>query len=256
MSILDMFRLDGKVALVTGGNRGIGFGIATGLAEAGADIVNVSRGEDAPELRETVTGLGRRFMHLQVDLGGLSAETAQPIIQACIEQMGSFDILVNNAGINRRSPALNFTEATWNEVLQVNLQATFLLSQAAARHMKGNGGGKIIQIASMLSFQGGWESGAYTASKHAVAGMTKSFANEWAQHNINVNAIAPGYFTTNLTSPLHQSNLRNKQIEARIPAGYWGDVQDLRGAAVLLASEAGRYMHGSIVVVDGGWLTR
>ena len=255
MTILDKLRLDNKTALVTGGNRGLGLGIAVGLAEAGADIVNVSRSE-AGELQAAVEGMGRRFLHISADLGAMDENSAETLLTTANSFTGNIDILVNNAGVNRRGPAADYAASDWHSVLNLNLNAIFHLTQAVARQMRANGGGKIINTASMLSFQGGMNSSAYAASKHAVAGLTKSLANEWASHNINVNAIAPGYFTTDLTAPLHTDDSANEAIRARIPAGYWGEAADLQGIAVLMASDAGSYMHGSIVAVDGGWLSR
>ena len=255
MTILDHFRLRGKTAMVTGASRGIGMAIALGLAEAGADIVNVSRSESA-KLRQRIESLGRQLRHLPADLSQLDGMAAADLIAQAKSFTGHLDILVNNAGANLRDRAATFTEQNWQTVIDLNLKATFLLSQAAAREMRSAGGGKIINIASMLSYQGGVNSSAYAASKHGVAGLTKAFAVEWAADNINVNAIAPGYFTTDLTAPLHQDDPVRETIRRRIPAGHWGDPADLQGVAVLLASPAGRYMHGTTVIVDGGWLAR
>ena len=256
MTILEKFRLDGKVAVVTGGNRGIGLAIATGLAEAGADVVNISRGEVAPELQAIVEGLGQRFLHVRRDMGDVDSAESQTIIDHVTNQMGRVDILVNNAGIGRRHTAFNYPEADWQQTMQVNLNAVFYLSQAAAKQMRTLGGGKIINIASVLSFQGGMTIAAYAAAKHGVAGMTKALANEWAPHNINVNAIAPGYFRTDLTEALEKDKVRNAAILERVPVDRWGDPAELQGIALLMASEAGRYMHGSVVSVDGGWMAR
>ncbi|NOZ27694.1 MAG: 2-dehydro-3-deoxy-D-gluconate 5-dehydrogenase KduD [Chloroflexi bacterium] len=260
--ILDLFRLDGKVAMVTGPGTGLGQAIALGLAEAGADIVGVYR-ESFRETQQMVEALGRRFLPMQADLSRTTPEDLRRLIDRAVAEMGRLDILVNNAGIIRRTPALEFSEADWDEVMQVNLKSAFFLSQAAARHFvsrsdvpEGHSRGKIIHIASMLSFQGGILVASYTASKSGLAGITRLLANEWAPYGINVNAIAPGYMATRNTEPLRRDPQRNPAILARIPAGRWGRPDDLKGAAVFLASEASNYMHGAIVPVDGGWLAR
>lgn len=256
MHVLDQFRLDGKVALVTGGNRGLGLAMATGLAEAGADIVNLSRGDGAAELQDAVGHLGRRFQHIQFDLLAISAESAAHIISRVVDDFGRIDILLNNAGLVHREPSRDYREQFWDETIQVNLNAVFKLSQAAAGQMQQQGGGKIIQTGSVLSFQGGFTVPAYAATKHAVVGLTKALANEWAQHHINVNAIAPGYFRTDMTTALQQHPERSQAILDRIPARDWGNPDDLKGLAVFLASDASRYMHGSTITIDGGWLAR
>jgi len=260
--ILDLFRLDGKVAMVTGPGTGLGQAIAIGLAEAGADIVGVYR-ESFQETQQAVEALGRRFLPIQADLSQTTPGDLQGLVDRAVTEMGHLDILVNNAGIIRRTPALEFSEADWDEVMQVNLKSAFFLAQAAARHFvsrtdipEGRSRGKIINIASMLSFQGGILVASYTASKSGLAGITRLLANEWAPHGINVNAIAPGYMATRNTEPLRRDPQRNPAILARIPAGRWGEPEDLKGAAVFLASEASNYMHGAIVPVDGGWLAR
>ncbi len=253
--ILDLFRLDGRVALVTGANRGLGQAAAIALAEAGADVASLSR-QEPRETEAVIRGLGRRFLALQCDLLAASVEELQGIVERVVRELGRLDILVNNAGIIRRAPALEYREEDWDAVLQVNLKALFFLSQAAARVMVGQGGGKIINIASALSFQGGILVPAYTAAKHGVAGLTHALANEWAKHGINVNAIAPGYMETDNTAPLRADPARFRAILDRIPAGRWGRPEDLRGVVVCLASRASDYMHGAIVAVDGGWLSR
>ena len=255
MGVLDLFRLEGKVALVTGAGRGLGQAMAVGLAEAGADIAGLYRAnyEDTQAQVET---LGRRFLPLQCDLLEASVAQLNGVVDQVTGGMGRLDILVNNAGIIRRAPALEFDEQDWDDVIQVNLKALFFLSQAAARVMVAQGGGKIIHIASMLSFQGGILIPPYTAAKSGVAGLTRALANEWASWGINVNAIAPGYMATDNTAPLRADPARNPAIVARIPAGEWGDPADLKGAVVFLASDASSYMHGAIVPVDGGWLAR
>jgi 2-deoxy-D-gluconate 3-dehydrogenase len=256
MSILDRFRLDGKVALVTGGSRGLGQAIAVGLAEAGADIAVLDRTPDCAETCQQVDELGRRFLNLTYDLIETPIAEYPGIVEQITSQLGRLDILVNNAGIIRRTPALEFSEQDWDDVITINQKAVFFLSQAAARVMKAQGGGKIINIASMLSYQGGILVPSYTASKSAVAGLTRALANEWAAFNINVNAIAPGYMATDNTAPLRADTQRNEAILNRIPAGRWGTPDDLKGIAVFLASEASAYMNGAIVPVDGAWLTR
>jgi 2-deoxy-D-gluconate 3-dehydrogenase len=253
--ILDLFRLDGRVALVTGAARGLGQAMALGLAEAGADIVGLDRCEST-ETGERVAGLGRRYHQICCDLREASVDALGQVVGEAVAEMGRLDILVNNAGTIRRAPALEFGEADWDDVIQINLKALFFLSQAAARVMVEQGGGKIINVASMLSFQGGVWVPSYTAAKSGVAGLTRGLDNEWAKHGINVNAIAPGYMATDNTAPLRADPARSKTILERIPAGRWGEPADLRGCAVFLASPASDYMHGSIVCVDGGWLAR
>ncbi|MCI0395238.1 MAG: 2-dehydro-3-deoxy-D-gluconate 5-dehydrogenase KduD [Chloroflexi bacterium] len=252
---LELFRLDGRVALVTGATAGLGQTMAVALAGAGADIVSLGR-RPGDETGDRVTGLGRRFSHICCDLAAATVTDLQDVITQVLFQMGRLDILVNNAGIIRRGPALEISEADWDEVLQVNLKALFFLSQAAARQMVQQGGGKIINIASMLSFQGGVRVPAYTAAKSGLAGLTHALANEWARHNVNVNAIAPGYMATDNTAALRADAGRNQAILERIPAGRWGVPGDLSGVVIFLASPASDYMHGAIVPVDGGWLSR
>jgi 2-deoxy-D-gluconate 3-dehydrogenase len=255
MSVLDLFRLNGKVALVTGVGRGLGQAMAIGLAEAGADIAGLYR-TNYKETQTQVEALGRRFLPVQCDLQEATVARLNEVADQVVREMGRLDILINNAGIIRRAPALEFSEQDWDDVIQVNLKALFFLSQAAARAMVGQGGGKIINIASMLSFQGGILIPPYTAAKSGVAGLTRALANEWAAKGINVNAIAPGYIATDNTAPLRADPQRNQAILARIPAGEWGEPEDLKGVAVFLASAASNYMHGAIVPVDGGWLAR
>lgn len=248
------FDLTGKVALVTGANTGLGQGLAVGLAAAGADIVAAGRSVPS-ETEAAVKALGRKFAFVPADFSdpGMAGEVAVQAEAA----FGPVNILVNNAGTIKRNDALDFTEADWDEVMDVNLKSVFFLSQAVARSMVSSGeGGKIINIASMLSFQGGIRVASYTASKSGVAGLTKLLANEWAKHGINVNAIAPGYFATNNTDALRADEKRNTEILARIPAGRWGQPSDLAGAAVFLASGASDYVHGTVLAVDGGWLAR
>lgn len=253
-SAASWFDLSGQVAVVTGANTGLGQAIAIGLAAAGADIVAAGR-SGMDETAAAVTALGRRCHALSLDLG--NSPVHAKIVGAALEAFGRLDILVNNAGIIRRADAVDFTEADWDEVMDVNLKAAFFLSQAAGRHFLASGQrGKIINIASMLSFQGGIRVASYTASKSGIAGLTRLLANEWASKGINVNAIAPGYFATNNTDALRADANRNRDILARIPAARWGEPQDLSGAAVFLASRAADYVHGVVLPVDGGWLAR
>ena len=253
--ILDRFTLTGKVALVTGASRGLGQGIALGLAEAGADIAGVSRGP-CEETANRVRALGRRFVHLPCDLAEASVAELESLVRRTVEALGRLDILVNAAGITARHPVLEYPEEDWDAVIQVNLKSLMFLSQAAARHFAAQGGGKIINIASALSFQGGILVVPYAASKHGVLGITRAMANELAAKNINVNAIAPGYMLTEMTAPLAEDPARAPAILQRIPAGRWGTPEDLQGAAVFLASEASAYCHGTVLTVDGGWLAR
>lgn len=254
----DAFDLTGKVALVTGANTGIGQGIAVALAKAGADVALVAR-RDPSETRELVESEGVRAHVIMADLS--SIEPCQKIVEEAVETFGRIDILVNNAGIIRRADALDFSEEDWDAVMEVNLKVLFFLSQAAARHMadwasQSGERGKIINIASMLTFQGGIRVPSYTASKSGVGGLTKLMANEWAPKGINTNAIAPGYIATNNTAALQADDTRNRQILERIPEGRWGDPADIGGAAVFLASRAADYVQGHILAVDGGWLAR
>jgi 2-deoxy-D-gluconate 3-dehydrogenase len=248
-----IFSLSGRVALVTGANTGLGQAIAIALATAGADIVAVGRTEPI-ETERAVVGLGRRFLAVHADLANTDA--VAPVVETAVAQFGQLDILVNNAGIIRRNDAVDFTAADWDAVLDVNLKSVFFLTQAVGRHMIRAGRGKVINIASMLSFQGGIRVASYTASKSAVAGLTRLLANEWAAKGVNVNAIAPGYFATSNTTALRADENRNRDILARIPAGRWGQPEDLGGAAVFLAAPASDYVHGAIIPVDGGWLAR
>jgi 2-deoxy-D-gluconate 3-dehydrogenase len=253
-NIIESFRLDGKVAIVTGASTGLGQGICQGLAGAGARIAGVSRSSMA-ETGRLVEAEGAPFLAIQADL--TSIEPVEPIINLVLETYGRIDILVNNAGIIRREDAINFTEKDWDDVLNINAKSMFFLAQAVARQiMKQGSGGKIINIASMLSFQGGIRVPSYTSSKSAVKGMTMALANEWAKYNINVNAIAPGYMVTNNTEALRADPQRSAEILARIPAGRWGTPADIAGAAVFLASQASDYVNGFTMAVDGGWLAR
>lgn len=250
-SILDSFRLDGKTALVTGGNRGLGQACAIALAEAGADIVLLGRTEPT----DTATRIEKLARH--VDYVPCDLSTADPAqLKAAVDAVPRLDILVNNAGIIRREDAADYAKEDWDEVLAVDLDAVFHLCQAAGRRMLAQGSGSIINIASMLSFQGGVRVPAYTAAKHAVLGLTRALANEWAAAGVNVNAIAPGYMATDNTEALRTDPARAAAILARIPAAHWGAPDDLKGAVVFLASAASRYVHGAVLPVDGGWLAR
>jgi len=250
----DLFDLSGRVALVTGANTGLGQGIALALARAGADIAAIGR--SAPD--ETAAGVassGRRLRWIEADLDRVDGLGAA--VDSAVAQLGRADILVNNAGTIRRNAALDFTEDDWDAVLGVNLKTAFFLAQAFARHCVAAGqGGKIVNIASMLSFQGGIRVASYTASKSGILGLTRLLANEWAAQGINVNAIAPGYFATANTTALRADEQRNRDILARIPAARWGEPADLGGAAVFLCSRAADYVHGAVLPVDGGWLAR
>lgn len=239
---------------MTGAARGLGQGIAVGLAEAGADVV-VLDVLDPGETVERITALGRRSHPLTCDLLGLTESAASGIANDAVSTFGRLDILVNNAGIIRRAPAIDFPQEEWDSVLSINLSAAFLLSQAFARYTIPAGrGGKIINMASLLSFQGGTTVPAYAAAKSGIAGLTRALANEWAKYGINVNALAPGYFATELTSALRADPSRAEPMLERIPAGRWGEPSDLKGAAVFLASDAAAYVHGIVLPVDGGWL--
>ncbi|MCS3809820.1 2-dehydro-3-deoxy-D-gluconate 5-dehydrogenase KduD [Xanthomonas sp. 4461] len=249
----NLFSLEGKVALVTGANTGLGQGIALALAQAGADIA--AAGIQAPtETEEKVKALGRRFLAIEANL--ISIEPVQRIVDETIAGLGGLDILVNNAGLIRRTDAVDFSEQDWDDVLNVNLKSAFFMAQAAGRHFIAQGRGKIINIASMLSFQGGIRVPSYTASKSGIAGITRLLANEWASKGVTTNAIAPGYMATDNTAQLRADADRNKSILDRIPAARWGVPADLGGTAVFLASSASDYVNGAIIPVDGGWLAR
>jgi 2-dehydro-3-deoxy-D-gluconate 5-dehydrogenase len=247
------FSLEGKAALVTGANTGLGQGIAVALAQAGADIAVA--GFVAPtETEAMIKKIGRRFVGIDANL--MTLEPIPRVIAETVKGLGKLDVLVNNAGLIRRADSLDFSEKDWDDVMNVNIKSMFFLCQAAGRQFVKQGGGKIINIASMLSFQGGIRVPSYTASKSGVAGITRLLANEWASKNINVNAIAPGYMATDNTAQLRADEARSKEILARIPAGRWGQPSDVGGTAVFLASPAADYLHGAIIPVDGGWLAR
>jgi len=252
--ILDDFSLKGKVAIVTGCSTGLGQGICIGMAEAGAKVVGVGRSE-ATQTAEKIKEIGGEFLNIKADL--LSLDPIPEIIEQTVKTFGAIDILVNNAGIIRREDAINFSEKDWNDVMDINSKTVFFFSQAVAKQfIAQKTGGKIISIASMLSFQGGIRVPSYTASKSAVMGITRAMANEWAAYNINVNAIAPGYMVTNNTAALRADKERNTAILERIPAGRWGKPSDVAGAAVFLSSAASNYINGYTLAVDGGWLAR
>lgn len=253
--ILEAFSLKGKNALVTGSRTGLGAGMALGLAEAGANVVIHNREESGmDEVCAAACRAGVRAVRALADVS--DPQACRDLIALTVRELGSIDILVNNAGIIRRTPAADYSEEDWTDVIETNLNSVFRLCQLAGRHMLEQGSGKIINIASLLAFQGGVFVPAYAAAKGAVAQLTKALANEWAPKGINVNAIAPGYMTTNNTAPLRADAVRSRQILDRIPAGRWGTPQDLAGAVVYLASPASDYLHGHVLVVDGGWMAR
>jgi 2-deoxy-D-gluconate 3-dehydrogenase len=253
--ILDAFKLDGKVAVVTGSERGLGRGMAVALAQAGADIVGVTYVADAPETAAAVQAAGRKYLHVQANL--LSIEPVKSIVDTALKAFGHIDILVNNAGIIIRNDSVDFTEKEWDDVMNVNLKSAFFMCQAVARQFIAQGtGGKIVNVASMLSFQGGVRVPSYTASKSGIKGITMLMANEWAKHGICVNAVAPGYMATDNTTQLRADEKRSAEILGRIPAGRWGTPEDLGGAVVFLASSASDYVNGYTIAIDGGWLAR
>ncbi len=252
--ILDQFKLEGKVALVTGAAAGLGQAIAVALAEAGADVACHGNSRSPEATCDAIDQVGRKALAVTGDLNEAGVPLA--LSAATIKKFGRLDILVNNAGTIRRAPAVDYSEEDWATVIQVNLSAVFRLSQLAGRQMIAQGKGKIINIASLLSFQGGITVPAYAASKGGVAQLTKALSNEWAGKGVNVNAIAPGYMRTSNTQALQEDETRNRQILERIPAGRWGEPSDLAGAAVFLASAASDYINGEVLVVDGGWMGR
>jgi len=253
--ILEQFKLNGKVAIVTGASRGLGQGMALGLAEAGANIVALSRSQEKLEdTAEQVEALGQQALPVACDVTDLKA--FKDVLDQTMKEFGRVDILVNNAGIIRRYPAAEFPDEEWDAVIETNLNSVFRLSREVGNIMLEQGSGKIINIASLLSFSGGVFVPSYAASKGGVAQITKSLANEWARENIQVNAIAPGYYETDNTAPLREDEERYQEISERIPAGRWGFPEDLKGAVVFLSSEAARYVNGHVLVVDGGWMAR
>lgn len=251
---MDFFRLDGKVAIVTGGNTGLGQGYAVGLAKAGADLFIATYDLQWDETRKLIEAEGKKVHFIQVDLS--IKEEIPKVVEKCIEVYGKIDILVNNAGIIKRAPLLEYKDEDWQAVIDLNLNSVYYLSQETARIMAVQGGGKIINICSMLSFQGGKFVPSYTAAKHGVAGLTKAFANELANRNIQTNGVAPGYIATNATDQIRTDEGRNAEIVNRIPAERWGHPFDVIGAVVFLAGRASDYINGHILAVDGGWLTR
>ncbi len=252
--VKDLFDLEGKVAIVTGASRGLGQAMAIALAQAGANVVGVGQ-SNMTSTKEEVERAGKKFLEIKADL--TSTEKVNEIVEKTIENFGRIDILVNNAGTIRREDAIDYTQEDWDAILNLNLKTVFFLSQRVAKEfIKQKSGGKIINIASMLSFQGGIRVPAYTASKSGIAGITKALANEWAKSNINVNAIAPGYMATDNTKAIREDDKRNLEILERIPAGRWGTPEDLAGAVVILASKASDYVNGYTLAVDGGWLAR
>ena len=253
--ILDTFRLDGKNAIVTGSSRGLGAAIALALAEAGANVGLHGRSQSGESGCEAISKLGRKTFFIAGDAA--DPHVCSALVSTTVRQFGSIDILVNNAGMIRRAPAVEYPSTDWDELIATDLTAVFRLSQLAARHMlQRQTGGKIVNTASLLSFQGGILVPAYAAAKGGVAALTKALANEWASKGINVNAIAPGYMVTDNTKPLRNDPQRSRQIMERIPAGRWGQPSDLAGAAVFLCSSASDYVHGHVLLVDGGWMAR
>jgi 2-deoxy-D-gluconate 3-dehydrogenase len=253
--ILDTFKLDGKVAIVTGSERGLGRGMAVALAQAGADIVGVTYVESATETQAAIAAAGRKYVHVMANLSTI--EPVERIVDTALKAFGHIDILVNNAGIIIRNDTVDFTEKEWDDVMNVNLKSAFFLCQAVARRFIAQGsGGKIVNVASMLSFQGGVRVPSYTASKSGIKGITMLMANEWAKHGICVNAVAPGYMATDNTTQLRADEKRSAEILGRIPAGRWGLPEDLGGAVVFLASKASDYVNGYTLAIDGGWLAR
>lgn len=251
---MDLFRLDGKTAIVTGGNRGLGGAMSYGLAQAGADIAIIQRSTDESEVVSKIRDMGRKCEVFSYDLQNTTG--IPELVGRIKEKFGSIDILVNNAGVQRRSPSVEFSEEDWDFVLQVNMKSVFFLCQAVGKEMLKNGSGKIVNVASLLSFQGGFTVPAYAASKGAVAQFTKSLSNEWASKGVNVNGVAPGYMATDMNTALIEDNTRNEQILQRIPAGRWGKPEDMAGAVIFLASPASDYINGEIILVDGGWMGR
>lgn len=252
--VLQSFRLDGKVAAISGATRGIGREMALALAEAGADVALLQRSVTQTEVKEEIERLDRKCVIIPCDMNDM--EQVKAAVPAVVSEFGAIDILVNNAGIQRRSPSVDFPETDWDEVIQVNLKTVWILCQQAGRYMVPRGKGKIINTASLLSYQGGLTVPAYAAAKGGVAQLTKALSNEWAKHDVNVNAIVPGYIATDMNTALMEDPVRSKQILDRIPAGRWGNPDDFKGTVVFLASDASNYIHGHLLAVDGGWLGR
>jgi len=256
VSVLDLFRLDGQVALVSGAAHGMGSAVALALAEAGADVATLYHRTPITTTQESIQAVGRKCLALHCDLRKATVGDLHVVVDHVLAEMGRLDILVNNAGIIRRAPAAETSEADWDDVMQINLKSVFFLSQAAVKAMIPQRRGKIIQISSVLGMQGGILVPAYAASKHAALGLTRAMSTEWASLGINVNAIALGYMETELTSAIRGDPERSATLLARIPVGHYGKPTDIQGAVVFLASAASEYMHGSVVVLDGGWLAR
>lgn len=255
-SILDYFKLDGKTAIVTGASRGLGRGMAVGLAEAGADLILVARSEEGlSETADMIEEQGQEALPVACDVTDIDG-FKEDVIEKGKDKFGSLDILINNAGIIRRAPAHEHSDEYWDDVIDVNLSSLFKISREVGNVMIDQGRGKIINIASLLTYFGGITVPSYAASKGGVAQVTKALANEWAEHNIQINAIAPGYYETDNTAPLQEDEERYEAISERIPAGRWGQPEDLKGAAVFLASEASNYVNGHVMLVDGGWMAR
>jgi 2-dehydro-3-deoxy-D-gluconate 5-dehydrogenase len=251
---VDFFKVEGKTAIVTGGNTGLGQGYAVALAKAGANLFIVTYDDNWAETRDLIEKEGRRVEFFQADL--TNRDAIKTVVAECVEKFGTIDILVNNAGTIRRNPLLEYKQEDWDAVMAINLDSVYFLSQEVAKVMVEQKSGKIVNIASMLSFQGGKFVPPYTASKHAVAGITKAFANELAEHNVQINAIAPGYVATDNTAPIRADEKRNAEILSRIPAARWATPADLMGTVVFLSSKASDYVNGHILAIDGGWLAR
>lgn len=252
--MMHLFSLHGKLAAISGATRGIGRDMALALAEAGADVALLQRSAHQTEVKEQIEKLGRKCEVIPCDMEDL--QQVKTAIPAVVSEFGTIDILVNNAGIQRRSPSVDFLESDWDDVIQVNLKAVWILCQQAGRVMVPKERGKVINVASLLSFQGGITVPAYAAAKGGVAQLTKALSNEWAKHHVNVNAIAPGYIATDMNTALIEDPVRSKQILDRIPAGRWGMPDDFKGTVVFLASDASNYIHGHLLTVDGGWMGR
>jgi 2-deoxy-D-gluconate 3-dehydrogenase len=252
--MLEQFSLEGRVALITGSRRGLGQAMARGLAEAGADIAGVSRSQDAEQTRRLVESAGRSFVHWSADL--TDADQRRGLVERTVEHFGRIDILINNAGESHREPPETFPLESWERVMGVHVTAAMDLSQQCHPYFVRNGRGKIINIGSIMSYEAGWQIPAYAAAKHAIAGLTKSLAVSWSSQGINVNCIAPGYFDCDIPESLRKHPQRATQILDRIPCGRWGMPDEIAGLAVFLASNASNYMHGSVVPIDGGWLSR
>ncbi len=251
---IKQFDLKDKVAIITGGNTGLGLAYTKALCDMGADVMVVGHIDDFSEVKAYVEEGGNKFLGYVADL--TNKEEIIKLVEVAKKEFGKIDILVNNAGTIRRNPLLETPDKDWDEVIDINLNTVFYLSKAAAIVMKEQGHGKIINIASMLSYQGGKFVPAYAASKHGVAGVTKAFANELAEHNIQINAVAPGYVKTANTAPIRTDEVRNAEILSRIPAGYWAEPEDIAGAVVFLATDAAKYINGVTIPVDGGWQAR